>query len=73
MTSADFRAWRAAMGFSQAQAAAALGVNLYTVKNYDAGATRARDADGERIAIEIPRTIALACAALAAGLKPIGG
>ncbi len=58
MTSDDLRAWQAAMGYTYAQAHAALGVS---------SATYARMlADGGRIDL---RT-ALACAALAAGLKP---
>ncbi len=73
MSPADFRAWRAALGLTQAQAAAALGVSVSMVKNYESGFLRRRDAHtGELIEVEIPRAIALACAAIKAGLKPIG-
>ena len=58
MTPADLRAWRAAMGYTQPQAAQALGVSLRTVKSWEAGFAAP------------PAFLALACAALAAGLWP---
>lgn len=54
MTAADLRAWQQAMGYTQQQAADALGVSWATYKRYLTG--------------EVPRTVALACAALAAKL-----
>lgn len=73
MTPEQFRAWRAALGLTQRQAAAKLGLSVSMVKNYESGHLRRRDAHtGELIEVEIPRTVALACAAIAAGLKPIG-
>lgn len=58
MTPADFRAWRARMGYTQQQAAQALGVTSRTVKAWEAGKCAP------------PAFLALACAALAAGLGP---
>lgn len=63
MTPADLAAWQAQMGFSQREAAAALGVTLPTYQEWRRGA---RFRDGAPV--EIGRTTALACAALAAGL-----
>lgn len=58
MTPADIRAWRAAMDYTQQQAAQELGVSLRTVKAWEAGFAAP------------PPFLALACAALAAGLGP---
>ena len=63
MTPADLAAWQAHMSFTQRQAAAALGVTLPTYQEWRRGA---RFRDGAPV--EIDRTTALACAALAAGL-----
>lgn len=68
MTPADFRAWRNAMGFTQAQAAEALGLGKSAIEQYDTGKRRST---GETIE-EVPRHLALACAALARDLKPWG-
>ena len=59
MTPDDLRAWQAHMGMTQLEAAEAIGVSLATYKRYLTG--------------DVPRTVALACAAIKAGLKPIGG
>lgn len=59
MTPADLRAWQASMGYdTYAIAAAALGVSRATYARWLAGPGN------------VPRTTALACAALAAGLGP---
>ena len=58
MTPAALRAWRECMGYTQQQAAQALGVSLRTVKAWEAGFASP------------PAFLALACAALAAGLGP---
>lgn len=67
MTAAEFRAWRARLGLTQARAAMELGISLSTVKAYEQGHIRKRDSDGEFIEAPIPRAIALACAALEIG------
>lgn len=54
MTPSDLRAWQAHMSMTQSGAAQALGVSLATYKRWLVG--------------EVPKTTALACAALAAGL-----
>lgn len=62
MTGEDFKAWRAAMGLSQRAAAETLGLSRGTVENYERGHL----VDGRPSLI--PKTVGLACAALAAGL-----
>lgn len=57
MTGSDLRAWQASMGYSYAQALAALGV---------AKGTYARMLSGES---KMDRRTALACAAVAAGIE----
>lgn len=63
MDATGFRAWRLAMGHSQRAAAEALGLSRVSIENYERGARRE---DGRPVLI--PRTVALACAALRAGL-----
>lgn len=67
MTPDDFKAWRATMGLSQQAAADALGISKGSVELYEAG--KRRD-DGRPVII--PRTVALACAALYHKLGPWG-
>jgi transcriptional regulator with XRE-family HTH domain len=67
MTPEDFKAWRKGLKFTQAEAAEALGVSKSSVELYEAG--KRRD-DGR--AVEIPKTVALACAAVAGGIAPWG-
>lgn len=70
MDSTGFRAWRSRLGYTQAQAARELGISARMVKRYEAGVNTARRDDaGEPADVIIPRAIALACAALEAGLK----
>lgn len=64
MTPAEFKAWRKSMKLTQAQAAQALGLGKSAIEQYDTGKRRST---GETIA-EVPRAVALACAALAHGL-----
>lgn len=64
MTPADLVAWELHMGYTQRQAAEALGVSLPTYQQFRRGA-RFRD----DTPIEIDRRTALACAALAAGIS----
>lgn len=63
MTPADLATWRAHLGYTQRQAAAALGITLPTYQRLERGAEWA---DGA--AVTIDRRTALACAALFAGL-----
>ena len=63
MSPADLAAWELHMGYSQRQAAEALGVTLPTYQQWRRGARFKDDAP-----VEIGRRTALACAALAAGL-----
>lgn len=58
MTPAALRAWRECMGYTQQQAAQALGVSLRTIKAWEGGETA------------VPAIVPLACEALAAGLGP---
>jgi transcriptional regulator with XRE-family HTH domain len=65
MTPEDFKAWRKAMGWTQTEAAIELGISRGSVELYERGSRRE---DGRPV--EIPRTVALACAALTHGLEP---
>ncbi len=67
MTPEQFKHWRKGMNFTQKQAADELGLSKATVENYDKGSRRE---DGRQVII--PRTVALACAALKHNLTPWG-
>ncbi|KAA6205649.1 MAG: XRE family transcriptional regulator [Candidatus Tokpelaia sp.] len=67
MDKEKFKLWRKKMGFSQIEAAKALGISRLSVQNYERGM---RLEDGRPV--RIPHPVALACAAIAAGLKPYG-
>lgn len=67
MTPEDLKAWRAQMGLNQRDAAAALGV---AAKNYAQLELGKNYSTGKPVTID--RRTALACAALSAGLKPLG-
>lgn len=60
MTAEDLRAWQAHMGYNYAQACEALGVSSSTYANMLGGKAK------------LDLRTALACAALAAGVKPWG-
>jgi transcriptional regulator with XRE-family HTH domain len=64
MSAAEFRAWRKQLSLTQREAAAALGLSLSQVSDYESGLKRGTD----RPAI-IPRTVALACRAISGGLS----
>lgn len=64
MTPADLRAWQAQMGYTQPQAAEALGMSRSGYCDLIAGQRRATGVLIE----QIDRRTALACAAIAAGL-----
>lgn len=62
MNASDFRAWRAALGWSQRRAALELQISHQMVKLYERGRDYSRvDAHGEPRAIVIPRVVELAC------------
>ena len=63
MTPDDFRAWHDAMGHTYDTGAAALGVSRGTYADWLAGRSRTTGKP-----IQVSRVVALACAALAAGL-----
>ena len=63
MTPTDLRAWQLRMGYTQARAAAALGVSLATYKDWLRGQSRT---SGQPITID--RRTELACAALESGI-----
>ena len=64
MTPADLRAWQAHMGISGREAARRLGVAPGTYQDWATGTSRTTGNP-----IQISRLVALACTALAAGLK----
>ncbi|WP_287740071.1 hypothetical protein [Diaphorobacter sp.] len=68
MTHADFLAWHERMGYTYDTGAAALGVNRSTYANLLAGHRR-----DSGTPVVYDRRTALACAALEAGLRPLGG
>ena len=59
--------WRARLGISQRAAAKALGLALTSYQDQERGTSRAT---GEPI--RTPRSLLLACAAVEAGLPPVG-
>ena len=61
MSPEQFKAWRKHMGFSQQEAAEALGASRRALQNY------------EKSEEAMPRTIELACAALALGIRSYEG
>ena len=63
MTTDDFRAWHNAMGYTYDTGSAALGVSRGTYADWLSGRSRTTGRP-----IKISRIVALACAALAAGL-----
>ena len=67
MTPTDLRAWQQKMGITGLEAAALLGVSYAAYKDWRRGISRTTGKP-----IEAGRAVALACAALEAGLRPIG-
>ena len=63
MTPDDFRAWHNTMGYTYDTGSAALGVSRGTYADWLAGRSRTTGKP-----IQISRIVALACAALAAGM-----
>lgn len=62
----DFKRWRKSLSLSQKEAAEALGLKRRVVQYYEKG-----ERDGEKV--KIPKTVRLACAALAGGLASYQG
>lgn len=67
MTPSDLRAWQERMGITGLAAAELLGVSYAAYKDWRRGISRTTGKP-----IEAGRAVALACAALEAGLRPIG-
>lgn len=64
MTPKQFKAWRDRMELTQAGAADALGLSKGTIELYERGQRPGADPRP----VEIPKTVALACMALRAGI-----
>ena len=61
MRPAEFKSWRKSMRLSQKEAAAALGLKRRVVQYYEKG-----ERNGEKV--EVPKSVRLACFALAEGV-----
>ena len=66
MTPERFRAWRKGLGLKQKDAADRLGLKKRVIQYYEKG-----DRDGKEV--EIPKTVELACLALALGYRSYDG
>ena len=66
MSPAAFKRWRKALKLSQKEAAHALGLKRRILQYYEKG-----ERDG--VAVEIPKTVRLACFALAQGIDDYSG
>jgi len=62
----DFKRWRKSLDLSQKEAAEALGLKRRVVQYYEKG-----ERDGEKV--KIPKTVRLACFALASGVRDYRG
>jgi transcriptional regulator with XRE-family HTH domain len=66
MTPHAFRAWRKALGLKQKEAAARLGLKKRVIQYYERG-----HRDGRKV--EIPKSVELACYAVAIGVESYEG
>ncbi len=66
MEAGDFRKWRKALKLSQKDAARSLGLKRRMIQYYEKG-----ERDGSKV--EIPRSVRLACFALAEGVEDYNG
>ena len=66
MTPHEFRSWRKAMGLKQKEAADRLGLKKRVIQYYERGSR-----DGRKVGI--PKSVELACYALAAGVEAYDG
>lgn len=67
MTASDFAAWRKRMGYTYTKAAAELGLSRRQVMRYEKGERPDPKNHAATFDVDIPRTVALACAALELG------
>lgn len=67
MKNENFKQWRENLGITQSEAAKLLGLGRSTIIQYEQGYRRGAN----KAQVEIPKSIALACAALSAGLEPL--
>lgn len=66
MTPEQFRSWRKANGWKQRELADRLGLKRRMIQYYERG-----DRDGKQV--EIPKTVRLACYAIACGVEEFDG
>jgi predicted transcriptional regulator len=66
MTPSEFKSWRKAMGLRQKEAATRHGLKKRVIQYYERG-----HRDGRKVAV--PKTVELACFALAAGVDAYDG
>ena len=66
-----FRAWKKRMGYTQREVSVVLDLSVSGVRYYEAGDRRDRKGE-ESKNVEIPLVVLFACAAVEAGLKPVG-
>jgi transcriptional regulator with XRE-family HTH domain len=66
MKPTDFKRWRKDLGLSQKDAAERLGLKRRMIQYYETGKR-----DGQKVAV--PKTVRLACYALAAGISDYNG
>jgi DNA-binding XRE family transcriptional regulator len=66
MDEREFKRWRKSLGMSQKDAAKALGLKPRIIQYYEKG-----ERDGEKV--KVPRSIRLACYALAQGVTDYNG
>jgi len=66
MRGQDFKKWRKSLNLSQKEAAEALGLKRRVVQYYEKG-----ERNGEKV--KIPKTVRLACFALASGVRDYQG
>lgn len=67
MTPEELRSWQARMGLSGLEASKRLGVSYATYRDWAAGFSR-----NSGRPIKLPPLLPLSCAALEAGLQPVG-